>query len=237
MAHDMWLEVRDYTPEPGEEINIVIAYDHHFPTREFMNPNDLEEIFLCNNKGDKTGFNNFSEVELKTQKPLKTAGTYIVAAKNKGGFFSKTTEGYKKGYTKKDLKDVISCGYYAKYSKAVVNAGKPGGSAFLNPIGHDLEIIPMSDPGTLKQGEFLPIKVLLKGNPLPSSLVTATYIGFSTDKNTFAYATKTDKKGTANIKMLNSGIWLITTSYMEDYPDAKICDEQKLSASLTFEIR
>ncbi len=237
MAHDMWLDVRDYTPAKGEDISLTIAYDHYFPTRGFMNPDDLEEIYIRNKNGEKINFKAFSDVEIKADTPLKEAGTYVISAKRKGGFFTKTTEGYKRGQTKKGLSNVIRCGYYAKYSKAIINVGEAAGSAFSKALNHELEIIPLADPGTLKQGDFLPIRVLLKGAPLPSCQINATYMGFSSEKNTFAYATKTDNDGRAKIKMLVSGLWLIKTSHMEDYPDPEECDDQKFSATMTFEIK
>ena len=236
-AHDMWLEVRDYTPQVGEEITLTLGYGHYLPTRTFMDKKDLEEIYVLDQEGNKIGIKAYSDVEFKGEKTLKKEGTYLIAAKKKGGFFTKTTEGYKRGHSKKGLKNIIKCTYSEKYSKAVVNVEEAGGTAFSRVLGHDLEIVPMADPGALAQGDYLPIKVMLKGKPLSSNHVFATYVGFSTEKNTFAYATKTDKKGIAKIKMLESGVWLITTSHTEHYPDPKECDQYKFASSLTFEIR
>lgn len=235
-AHDLWLEVRDYTPQQGEEISLMVAYDHHFPTRVFMDKDDLGDLHILDPKGKSIGIQAYSALEYKTDKTLKAEGTYLIVADKKGKFFTKTTEGYKRGVSKKGLDNVISCTYSAKYSKAIVNAGKAGGQAFLNEIGHDLEIIPVIDPGVLIPGDYLSVKVLFKGKPLPSSQVRATYMGFSTEKDTFAYATKTNKEGVAKIKMLTSGVWLVTTSHIKPYPDSTECDTYKFSSSLTFEI-
>lgn len=236
-AHDMWLEVRDYTSAVGDEISLTLGYGHYLPAREFMDRKNLEEIYILDEKGNKIGMKAYSDVEFKGERPLKKKGTYLIVAEKKGGFFTKTTEGYKRGYTKKGLKNVIQCTYSAKYSKAVVNVGKAGGKAFSEVLGHDLEIVPLADPGTLARGDYLPIKVMFNGKPLSSSHVFATYVGFSTEKNTFAYATKTDKKGIAKIRMLKAGVWLITTCHIEAYPDLKECDQYKFASSLTFEIK
>jgi uncharacterized GH25 family protein len=221
----------------GDEITMTLGYDHHLPARGFMDKKDLEEIYILDQEGKKLGIKGYSDVEFKGEKPLKKKGTYIIVAEKKGGFFTKTTEGYKRGHTKEGLKNVISCTYSAKYSKAVVNVGEAGGSTFSKVLGQDLEIVPLKDPGTLAQGDYLPIKIMFKGKPLSSSQVFATYVGFSTEKNTFAYVTKTDKMGKAKIKMLQSGVWLVTTSHTEHYPDPKKCDKYKFSSTLTFEIK
>jgi len=237
IAHDMWLDVRDYTPQVNEEITLTLAYGHHFPARGFMAQKDLDEIYMLDQKGNRVNIKPYSDVEFKGEKPLKKEGTYLVVAKKKGGFFTKTTEGYKRGCTKKGLKNVIKCTYSAKYSKAIVNVGKAGGKTFSKALGHELEIIPLADPGNLQEGDYLPIKVMFKGKPLSSTHVFGTYQGFSTEKNTFAYATKTNKEGIAKIKMLKAGVWLITTSRIEDYPDPKECDQYKFASSLTFEVK
>ena len=62
----------------------------------------------------------------------------------------------------------------------------------------------------------------------------ATYAGFSTEKDTFAYATKTDKKGEARIKILQSGIWLVKVTHEIPYTNPEECDFQSYVGTLTF---
>lgn len=236
-AHDLWLQIRDYTPEAGEEMTLTLGYGHYFPAREFMSSEDLEEIYMSDQTGKRIGIKRYSEVEFKGEKPLDQEGTYLVVARKKGGFFTKTTEGWQKGHSKEGLKDVIECTYSEKYTKAIVNVGKGGGKEFSKVLGHDLEIIPLTDPANLAEGDYLPVKITFKGKPLSYSHVFGTYSGFSTEKNTFAYATKTNKDGIAKIKILKSGVWLITTYYVDVYPDPKECDQYKFASSLTFEVK
>lgn len=236
-AHDMWLEMQDYTIDAGEDLSLTLAYGHHFPARGVMDKDDLEEVYVLDGKGQRMDIKADANITYKTVKASKEEGTYLVVAKKKGGFFTKTTEGYKRGQSKKGLKNVIQCTYSAKYAKAIVNVGTAGGKAYSKVLGQDFEIVPMADPGTLAQGDYLPVKILFKGKPLASAQVLATYMGFSTEKNTFAYATKTDKAGVAKIKTLHYGVWLITASNIQDYPDEQECDQYKFSSSLTFEIR
>jgi len=236
-AHDLWLELRDYTPEVGEDITLTLGYGHYLPAREFMTHVDLEEIYMLDDKGKRIEFERYSDVEFRGEDPLNEEGTYLVVARKKGGFFTKTTKGYKRGRSKKGLKNAIECSYSKKYTKAIVNVGKVGGKTFSNALGHELEIIPLENPGDLAEGDYLPVKVIFKGEPLSSSHVFATYSGFSTEKNTFAYATKTNKDGIAKIKMLKSGVWLMTTYYEDAYPDPKECDQYKFASTLTFEVK
>ena len=236
-AHDPWLEVRDYTPTAGEDITLTIANGHHFPSHGFMAKEDLEEIYILDNKAKKIELRDYSDVEFRGEKPLKDEGTYLVVAEKKGGFFTNTTKGYKRGQSKKGLKNVIECSYSKKYTKAIVNVGKGEGKTFSKALGHELEIIPLENPGNLTEKDYLPVKVILKGKPVPYNHVFATYSGFSTEKNTFAYATKTNKDGIAKIKILKARAGMIATYYKEAYPDPEECDQYKLTSTLTFEVK
>lgn len=60
-------------------------------------------------------------------------------------------------------------------------------------------------PGRPAVGDSLHLQVLFDGKPF-SGEVFATYAGFSNDEGTFAYATSTDKKGNARIRILHQGI-------------------------------
>ena len=236
-AHVLWLQVRDYTPQVGEEITLTLGYGHYLPAREFMPGEDLEKIYILDPKGKKIGIKRYSDVEYKGEKPLNREGTYLVVAKKKGGFFTKTTEGYKRGRSKKGLKNVIKCTYSEKYTKAIVNVGEARGKNFSKVLGHDLEIISLADPGNLAEGDYLPVKITFKRKPLAYQPVYATYLGFSTEKAAFAYTTKTNAEGIAKIKIIKSGIWLIKVSYTEPYPDPEECDEYLYETTLTFEIK
>ncbi len=237
LAHDTWIEVRDYTPAPGEELTLVMASDHYFPTRIFMAKEDMDDLYLLIPDGSRMAINGYSDVEYKAAKNLEQAGAHLVIATQKGTFWTKTTKGYQKGKSKKGLKNVISCTYSAKFAKAVVNVGNGSAALLDKPLGHDLEIIPLADPAALRNGDALPIQVLFKGKPLGGAQVFATYAGFSREKNTFAYATKSAADGKAKIRIATPGAWLVCISHQEDYPDPKECDQYKFSATLTFEIQ
>lgn len=236
-AHDLWLQVRDFTPQVDEEITLTLGYGHYLPAREFMPGQDIEEIYMLDPQGRKIGIKPYSDVEYKGETPLNHPGTYLLVAKKKGGFFTKTTEGNKKGHSKKGLENVIKCTYSEKYTKAIVNVEKAGGKNFCKTPGHDLEIIPLADPGNLSEGDYLPVKITFKSKALAYQPVYATYLGFSTEKAAFAYTTKTNKEGIAKIRIIKSGIWFMTTSCIRDYPQPEECDQYKFASTLTFEVK
>ena len=119
--------------------------------------------------------------------------------------------------------------------KAVVNVG--GGQGKVDSVvGHPLEIIPLVNPGQLKVGQTLPVRVLFDGKPHKGE-ISVTYSGFSTEKDAFAATFITDEAGRAAVKITAPGVWLIKTQYEKPYPQPEECDVESYVATLTFEIK
>ena len=116
-----------------------------------------------------------------------------------------------------------------------MDVGKGGGKIFSKPAGHTLEIVPIEDPARLKEGDYLPVKVLYNSEPLRIELY-ATYVGFSTE-GVWVYASRTHKEGVGRIKIVKSGIWLIKVGHKVPYPDPKECDQYSCTATLAFEVK
>ncbi len=235
-AHDLWIEATNYAPEAGSDVTLALVYGHEFPGTEYLPEEYLEEMVLLDPKGKRIELKQGTESGRRTCKAAKLPGTYVATAVTKGRFWTKTTEGYQSGRSKQGLQDVISCTYSAKFAKAILHVEHAGSSVVSEPLGHDLEIVPLKDPKGLSAGDELPVKVLYKGGPLPYAQLLATYAGFSSDKNVFAYAVKTNPEGLANIRLLHPGAWLVTAGHRDTFPDTEVCDQYSFGAALTFRI-
>lgn len=101
--------------------------------------------------------------------------------------FSSTPDGFQPGGSDQ-FPDAAFSNRYEKFTKALVN-GEGAEEAFVTtPLGHALEIVPMSNPATLVVGDELPVQVLYNGEPVAAT-VQATFDGFSDAPMTFAFAT------------------------------------------------
>ena len=238
-AHYLWVNVDNYSPKMDEEITISLGWGHHFPEDGLPAADKLERMYLISPDEKKIPLEIRPEgekglvgsVKVKLEKP----GTYLVVAEKKSGFVTKTTEGYKY-QSKKGLKGVIKSSWSEGSAKAIINVSETSGNSFQKEISQRYQVIPVDEPGKLKEGDYLRVKVTLDDKPY-STLVYATYAGFSTEKDTFAYTTRTSKEGIAKIKMLKSGIWLIKTSDEIPYPNAEEADVYSFTSTLTFGIK
>jgi len=233
----MWINAEKYTLPANSELALNIGYGHSFgnPVGNVLFEHErMEEIFLISPDGEKIKVGLANAVDFKAEGALKKEGTYLAVAKKKEGFSSKTIDGYKQE-SKNNLKNVIQCSFSGGYCKAIINAGKGGGNAYSKALGHTLEIIPVKNPADLKQGDYMPIKVLYKGEVLRTDIF-ATYAGFSTE-GAWAYTIGMNKEGIGQVKILQPGVWVIKVSHKEPYPDPKECDQYSYTATLTFEVK
>lgn len=236
-AHDTWVVMQNYMPKPSEAAVLKVANAHLFaiPGEEFHTRDKVEKVFFLS--PDDKNIPSTPQGEIAYQSDaLKAQGTYLAVALPVNGFFSKTTEGYQRGKSKKDIKDVIQCTFSEKYAKSLFTVGTAGGNAFSKVLGHTMEIVPMADPATLKEGDELSVKVLFEGKPA-STYIYGTYAGFSKEANTFGYTTHTDKEGVAKIGLIKSGTWLLIAKQEMPYPNTAECDKKSCAATLTFHLR
>jgi uncharacterized GH25 family protein len=236
-AHDVWIYPVDKSPVINKTFAFKLQSDHVFPAqnKEVVNEKKLPETFILNPAGKKILTRQTNPGIFESYEKLPQKGTYLVVSGKKGTFWAKTTSGSKED-ADKSLKGALKVTYSIKFSKAVISVGASGGVIYAKTLGHDLEIIPLKDPGTLKAGESLPVRVLLKGKPFIGD-INATYEGFSTGENQFALSQKTNGNGEAAFTMSKSGTWLVVVSYRGPYVDKKKADENLYAATLTFIIK
>jgi nickel transport protein len=69
--------------------------------------------------------------------------------------------------TRRFVPDAQDSIWSAKFAKTLMAAGAP----WQNIVGHELELVPLSDPGEIKPGLSLGVRVLFRGKPLADAQV------------------------------------------------------------------
>lgn len=236
-AHFMWINMEKYSPSTQDTVHLNIGFGHQFGNlvgNVLREADRMDEIVILGGNSEKIAVQAINETDYEVEKSLKQSGGYLVLAKTKEGFFTKTTEGYQR-QNKKGLKNVLQCSYSGGYAKALINTGNGRTDVFSKPVGHILEIVPGENPTELKTGDRLSLKVLYERKPLKTELY-ATYLGFSSE-GAWAYVANTNAEGTGQIKILSPGIWLVKVNHKLPFSDLEECDQYSYTATLTFEVK
>ena len=126
---------------------------------------------------------------------------------------------------------------YVRFLKAFVQVGSKLTKDYAQPLGQKIEIIPMSNPYSLKRGSDLSVKILFDGKPLPGARVMSTYDTFSKEHDVYAHTIDTSQDGTVKIPISQNGIWLLRVNIMMPLEGDPKADWQSFWANCTFEIR
>ncbi len=242
-AHTMWLNVSDYSPPAGGSAIAYFGWGHRYPVHDFLDQERfLKNFYLIDPTGKVDALSPNPGGLLATKINFEGEGTYLLAAELKPGFYTMWFEGGKMNYKigpKTGLSNVVVSTYYEQFSKAIINVGAED-SNFTTPLGHKMEIVPLKNPVNLKEGDYLPVRVLYEGKPVGSfPTIFATYLGFSTETEAYAYTTAANEEGIAKTKILKAGIWMIKVNY-KTHPTEELedkCNELSYTATLSFEIK
>jgi uncharacterized GH25 family protein len=267
-AHNLWLNPGNYYPPVGTTVDIGIGWGHKFPadrTDQEFKEGRMEDIRAVDPDGLIVNLvqKSVSLYSLKIEK----AGAYLVTARIKPGFFTKTPDGRKWG-DKKEVENSIKCTNFHIEAKTVIIAGGDGKN-LSSTVNRPLELVPLKNPLNLKSRDGFAVKVLYHGKPLPGSSVKATYAGFegadvgghapqekgrpgkdvrkapgqaSAEKGHHPAGhvpveTVTDDQGQALVQLDKAGYWMIMLSHRPPYPDKEICDEYMFNTTFTFQVK
>ncbi|MBA2334858.1 MAG: DUF4198 domain-containing protein [Blastocatellia bacterium] len=123
---------------------------------------------------------------------------------------------------------------YSKHVKAIFLAGGKQTENYKVVFGYPVELIPQSNPYKAKSGDTIEIQCLKNGKPLVNQYVMS---GRELNgKIIIESNVRSDKKGTAKIKLNGPGKWYVRFINMTRLDDPKLNYESSW-ATLTFELR
>lgn len=134
---------------------------------------------------------------------------------------------------------------YAKYAKTFVEVGT-GRRAFARTLGHPLEIVPLSDPGTLRLGDTLRLRLVMLGKPAAAAKLHAGSVPASTAlADTLAaqraaagdVSVETDNAGAFAIPLRRAGLWNVRTIQIVPAEKGSGADWDVHWATITFVVK
>jgi uncharacterized GH25 family protein len=250
-GHDLFLKLDNFFVNVNDKISIKILNGSFQESEGAVNFARLKDVSVVSPKGartnpkeadftkdDKTSFLNLEAKEEGNYVAGLSTMTREIDLKAKDfneyltedGIPDTLAERKRKKELTKDVRE-----RYSKHVKIIFQAGEKQSDNYKTALGYPVEIVPVTNPYTLKSGETFEFQCLKDGKPLANQFVMT---GFE-DKNGKIVASenvRTDKNGFAKIKLGAAGLWYVKFINMTPIKDPKINYESKW-ATLTFELK
>ena len=230
-AHEIWTAG---TVAENGTLEAHIGYGHNFPEPEPIEESERALFELPSAFGpdgkvemepDESGFKGSSPDPVPS-------GAYLLVMRVKPSMWSTGPNGWVRGGKTGEV-PVTRCGNFVDSAKAVVLAGSSGRSGpITEPQGEPLEIVPLSNPASIKAGDALGVEVLLEGRPLPEAKLSLR----SAKPDSEASSQTAGPDGRAEITVPRPGSWIVRVRYKTAYRNPEVCDENDYGASLFFTV-
>jgi len=131
---------------------------------------------------------------------------------------------------------------YTKHAKALFQVGKPLTDDFKTPLNYKAEIFVEQNPGAVKVGDEMSIRVLFEGKPLKNQQVYVSHATRpeppkATVQQFSLYSLRTDENGRARFKITLKDKWYVQLIHMQKLTNDEDADYESNWSTITFEIR
>ena len=243
-AHEFWLQPKKFQFNVGEAIEFDFLVGENFEG-QFWELKRQKFAKLDHHTIDKSEslLNSIQEGKgKKVSVILEQEGTHLFAMQSNNSFIKLDGENFN-AYLKEDGLDEIldqrtkagtlsdsARENFARCAKLVVQVGGKTNDTYQKVTGLTYEIVPLSNPYSIKKGDELKFKVLFQGKPAAFAQVKVWNRG---EGKTFVQNIFTEKDGTLTTRLSNSGMWMISS--VKIIPSKqKFTDWQSFWATLTF---
>lgn len=168
---------------------------------------------------------------LTAMAPQPTAPT-LYAARYDNGFWVKLPDGTYRNTNKRWASAATDSLWSMKFAKLITGAKAPWSTV----VGHELELVPLTDPVATEPGESLQIRVLFRGAPLADAKVERGDGRTAMAEDAIPRFT-TDKDGVATIPIEQAGPQLLVVDHRVTPPSVPELSAADLyNATLAFDL-
>ena len=256
MAHNSHLLASGNSlPQPGT-VRLAFITAEGFPVSEYpTKPHRVDDWIVQSRRGKQPveGFGIEGD-ELAATVSLKQPGMYVISA-SLHPHFIEFPPGHFNGYLEEEgaakvlalrrsrsREDKPGRMYYTKLTKTFVEVGNQPTQDYDKPVGHTLEIVPLSNPCRWSVGNEAVVRVLYEGKPAVGFRVSSGHGGLS--PHTYVENVITDADGVARFKLSRPGLWFLRVHHIRPMnptttsrDDAVQADWESFWTSMTFRVR
>jgi uncharacterized GH25 family protein len=238
-AHDIWI-----TTEPlagGDNFCAALHYGHPGDL-SLPEPSRLLDFGVYDHAGHEHRLVSPLLAQLTTLsqntdaiEPHPGPQTAVFYASYDNGFWTKTPDGVYHNTTLELHPEAIESVRSLKFAKYL---GAPTSTTvgYERVVGHELELVPLDNPFTLKQGDELHVQVLYHGRPL-TGVGVEIGDGVTARKEEEIPRYKTNGHGIAQVPISHPGLQLLAVDYAAPYPYPALAKRWEYSATLAFTLK
>ena len=248
-SHDLWLLPGKFVIAPGEKIRVFVNSGDDFPASDsLLGRRRIESLRLHAASGESLLSEFVAAGESLTAEFLgPDPGTAILALSTRPRAVRLHAEEFNQYLEEDGLPRILELRKklgemnrpvverYTKWAKAILQVGDRQDGTWSKALGLKLEIVPQTNPSTLRPGQSLAVVVLFDGHALAGVEVTGGYAGVASRR----VKTVTDSDGWATLVMGESGRWYLRAIHMIRLPDSGDDPEaiwESFWSTLTFEV-
>jgi len=217
-AHDTWLVPRVPTVQPGVDTSLVLTSGMSFPKIDTSINPDRVDVARCrlNDKVEELSERTTQPHALSLGVKFKDSGIATCWAELKPRQLELTPSQVEEYFKEIDATPAVRQAWgvmtgpkrwrevYVKHAKTFIAAGSKKDNSWSEPVGMSLEIVPESDPTSLRASDDLVVRVVKDGRPFKDFRVGIVFEG----NKDISFQT-TDDNGRAKFRLERAGKYLL----------------------------
>jgi hypothetical protein len=248
-AHDLFLRLDSYFVPPNTSVLIRVLNGTFVKSEGSVQRNRLRDITVAaggvRRQVDTGAWTDTSKTLSTLAIQTGAAGTYVVGASTKPRLISLAAKDFNAYLEEDGVSDVLSARRragqlhkparerYHKHVKALLQVGDARTDDYRTILGYPAELVPVSNPYSIRVGQVLALRCLVDGAPSPRQSVIAG--SESSMGNLAQRGFRADSTGIVRVPITRRGKWYVKFIRMEPVQDS--VDYESKWASLTFEVR
>jgi len=207
-AHDVWLT----TTGSANARRVIVNYGHP-GDRPPSFADKVVDLFAITAERQVSLLDHLDVARVRgnvvaASQPFVDHGRTLLAARYDNGFWVKVADKIYRNATRRLVSDAQDSLWSGKFAKAVTGAGAPWDRV----LGHEIEIVPLSDPVAVRPGATLRVRVHFRGRPLAEAMVERGD-GLTKMAEEAIPKFKTDADGIADVPIVKSGPALLVVDH------------------------
>ncbi|MEW5686577.1 MAG: DUF4198 domain-containing protein [Pseudomonadota bacterium] len=253
-AHEMFLKPASFYLAPGAK-TVIALFNGTFDKSE--NPILRERMrsvsVIANGKISHPATSQWRDDKVTSYLDLTVGatGTYAVGVSTNPKVLELPADEFEEYLRHDGIEDVLKARQaekpprtpvkerYSKHVRTILQVGPTLTDDYSRPFGFPAEVLLLKNPAALKVGDTLSFRALIRGKPMASQLVYASFDGFhghnAQGGHINAVKVRTDAAGNGAFKITRAGKWYITLINMQKTTGDAMYESNW--STVTFEIR